>query len=412
MALTTKAAIALLLAVPASARADLLTWKTGGFEVKPAGYFQGDLRAYPGWDAAPGQRDDGADVRRLRAGLELKGGRLSGELVVDAGDLVNRGLGDSEVHPAFAWRDHLKNAYLELALAKHHSIRAGSFKMPVSREFLTSAAKTDFIERTRLADDLGPDRDWGVMIGGKLALAHGFTYAAGVFAGDGWSRKSRAETTGAARVQLEPIKDLQIAVNGSLGTVEANPEIGSREPQAKGLHGESVADWTFYHRSFVDGQRRRLGGDVRCQRGPWTFSGEILQARDERKGQGAHFEDLPAVTGLGWSVGAERRLHGPRSKKDKAHHGAPIDAALRYESLRFDDEGPGLDFESLASRAANLHPQSLHALSAGLSGEPRAFLRVMGNAILERYGYELSAPEPNRRGTYVTLLARLQIHIP
>jgi hypothetical protein len=256
-----------------------------------------------------------------------------------------------------------------------------------------------------------------MMLGGKIKVAHDLDYLVGVFAGDGWSDPSRAETTGAARLVLEPVNNLHIGVNGSLGTVEANPEISTREPDPKGLHGESASDWTFYHRSFVDGQRRRLGADVRWVMGAWTFGTEVLQARDERQGQGPHlegarFEDLPAVAGLGWAATAEWRLHGPRSKKDKTHGRAPVDLTLRYESLRFDDEGPDDGFESIASRAANLRPRALHALSAGISAEPRSFLRLMGTAVLDRYGDTLAAPEPDRPRTYVTLLGRLQIQVP
>jgi phosphate-selective porin len=402
---------ALLLALGLPAHAGVLEWKSGSLDVKATGYFQGDVRAFPGWDVAAGARDDSADVRRLRAGFDATWGRLSGELVVDAADLVNRGLGD-DPRPAFSLRQHLKNAYLELGLSKRLYVRAGNFKVPVTREFLTSAAKTDFIERARLADDLGPDRDWGVMVGGKIPVSHGLTYMAGIFAGDGWSDHSRAGTTGAARFVLEPVKDLQVAVNGSLGTVTAFPDSSPFATQAKGLHGESLGDGTFYHRSFVDGERRRLGGDVRYVRGALTLTAEVLHARDERKGQGARFDDLPAMAGLGFSATAEWRLRGPRSKKDTKHGRTPVDLAVRYDSLRFDDQGPGLDFASLGTRADNIRPQALRILEGGLSSEPRPFLRLMANAIVERYNDDLIAPETGRRGNYVTLLARLQLQLP
>jgi hypothetical protein len=404
----------LIVTSAAAASADFLEWKGHGLEVRATGYFQGDLRAFPGWDVAEGQRDDWADVRRLRAGFEWKSGPLSGELVVDAGDLVNRAGGDGDHRPAFTPRKHLKNAYLELALGKKHYLRAGNVKIPVTREFTTSAAKTDFIERSRMADSLAPDRDLGVMAGGKWALVQGLTYQLGVFAGDGWSKQSRAETTVAGRVELEIVKNLELAVSGSAGTVEANPETGtSSAPPTKGLHGQSAASWTFYHRSYVDGARRRLGADVRYTSGPWTFTSEVLQARDERKGQSPGFQDLPAVAGFGWFAGAKLRLSGPRSKKDKARAGQhPLDLALRVESLAFDDQGPGDEFPSLASRAANLRPLSIHGLVGGVSTEPRPYLRLMGNVILERYNDGLAAPEPGRQGTYVTLLARLQLQIP
>jgi hypothetical protein len=36
----------------------------------------------------------------------------------------------------------------------------------------------------------------------------------------------------------------------------------------------------------------------------------------------------------------------------------------------------------------------------------------MGDLVVERYGNALRAPEPGRSGNYVSLLGRLQVHIP
>jgi phosphate-selective porin len=390
---------------------DFLTVRTGAVELRAAGYFQGDVRAFPGWDVpSPDQRDDGLDVRRLRVGLEMTARSLSGEFVVDAADLVNNAFGDDDHRPAFTPREHFKNVYLELALGKRHYLRAGNFKLPVSREFLTSAAKTDFVERSMLGDELAPNRDWGVMAGGKLPVARGLTYMAGVFAGDGWADQSRAGTTGATRLVLEPLRGLQIGVDGSLGNVKANPEVPGTSPETRGLHGKSAAGWTFFHRLYVDGQRRRLGGDVQYAAGPLTLKAEALEARDERHGQGSVFDDVPPIVGRGWSASAVWRVRGPRSKKDTAHGRRPLDLAARYESLRFDDTGPGLDIAGSSNRAGNVRPQSNRAASAGVSYQPGSRVRLMGNVVLDHYPDRLLAPESGRSG-YVTLLARLQLEI-
>jgi hypothetical protein len=398
-----------LLAGPAAAAG--LEWKSGDLSLKAIGYVQGDVRAFPGWDVGPGIRDDGADVRRLRAGFEVESGPVYGEIALDAADLVNRALGDGDHRPAFTPRHHLKNAYVDLTVGDPLFLRVGNFKPPVSRELLTSAAKTDFVERTRLADNLAPDRDWGAMIGGKLGLAGGLNYMFGVFAGDGWSDRSRAGRTGAARLVFEPIDRLNLAVNGSVGTVKANPETAfGSEP--KGLHGESVSDWNFFPRAYVDGQRRRLGADVQYGVGRVILKAEVLQTREERKGQGTLFEDLPAVVGLGMSASVEWHARGRRSKKDAASGRAALDLALRGESLRFDDEGGDLGPENPGTRAGNIRPRSIQALVAGVSWAPRPFARVMGSAAFERFGDALLAPESGRRGPYITLLGRLQLHVP
>ena len=122
-------------------------------------------------------RHDETELRRLRVGLDVAWGRL----VLQA-----------QADPHEDGRSVLKDAYAELRFGKAFRLRGGHFKVPVSPEFLTSAARTDFVERTMLASELGPGRDLGVMIHGEVQRLQ---YQLGVFNGDGWSHTSRAETT-------------------------------------------------------------------------------------------------------------------------------------------------------------------------------------------------------------------------
>jgi phosphate-selective porin len=398
---------------PASA-GDFLEWKTGDLKLKGAGYFQGDVRAFPNWDVIEDSstgnlREDRADVRRLRAGIEMELGALSGEFIIDANELLNSAVGPDDTGVAFSMRRDLKNAYAELAIGKDHFIRAGHFKLPVTREFLTSAAKTDFAERSLLADGLAPGRDWGGMLGGKLPVAHGLEYLVGAFAGDGWADNSRSSVTGAGRLVLELSGSLEVATSASFGKVEADPEDPVFEPQPKSLRGRSASGWSFFERVHVDGKRRRLGADLRCEAGPLTLKGEVMQARDERNGQGARFDDLPAVEALGWAASAVLRLSGPRSKNDTST-GVPIDLAVRYESLRFNDEEDS-GFAGSGDRSRNIREQSATAMTGGLSVWPTGWVRLLANAIVERYNDALFSPE-GRKGNYLTLIGRLQIEVP
>jgi hypothetical protein len=36
----------------------------------------------------------------------------------------------------------------------------------------------------------------------------------------------------------------------------------------------------------------------------------------------------------------------------------------------------------------------------------------MGDVVMEQYGEPLVAPEPGRKGNYVTVLGRVQLHLP
>jgi phosphate-selective porin len=409
--------LAASLAAPLSA-SDLLEWKKGDLKLTPTAYVQGDLRAFPGWDVdLPGLRSDWGDVRRARVGGEAKYKELYAEASVDLATLISDGAGDNDGgERAFSLRRDLKNAYAEMPVGKHHYLRVGHFKLPTTREFLTPVSKIDFVERSLLANGMAPGRDWGVMAGGHLKAAHGLDYMLGVFAGDGWSDDSRAATTLAGRLVLEPVRSLQVAAWANLANVDADVDpgvgvAGAVDPVAKGLRGKSASGWTFFHRMHVDGQRRRLGTDVQYVRGALTLKADLMHARDERNGQGSTFDDLPSVSGLGWSTVAIWRLMGPRSKKDetKVH---PLDVLVRYESLKFDDDGEATGFEGIGNRARNIRPESSRALTGGVNYWPRTWIRLMGNAVLESYNDALLVPERDRKGTYVTLLARVQITLP
>ncbi len=161
----------------------------------------------------------------------------------------------------------------------------------------------------------------------------------------------------------------------------------------------------------------RWGADARVQAGPVALWGEFLQAREERNGQGPTLEDLPEVVGDGWSVSATWLVTGEKKTRtirpDRSLFGGPgaIELALRYEELRFDDvENEG--FESAGSRARNVRPAGYRAFTGGLSWWPSTFLRLMGDVVVERYDDALRAPEPGKEGNYVSLLGRVQVHLP
>lgn len=403
----------LLAGVAAIAAADPPEWKRGELELKPTGYFQGDLRGFPGWDVEKDEttgtlREDMRDVRRLRLGVEAElGDRISGEVVFDVNELLNSVIPPDDPGTAFSLRRDLRNAYVELALGKDHFVRGGHFKLPVSREFLTSAAKTDFAERSLLANGIAPGRDWGVMLGGELNVARELRYIAGVFAGDAWGEDIRGGPTAALRLVLEAVDGFELGTSVTIGTAEGDPEDPAFDPRPKSLRGRSASGWSFFRRVHVDGSRRRMGADAQYARGPFTLKAEVLHGREERLQQGATLDDLPAVSGFGWSASGIWRVLGATKGS-----GAPLDLALRYESLGFDDVGPDEGFAGAGNRARNIRPQSAKAVSAGVSYWPRKWARVLTNVVLDSYNDELLAPEPGRTGTYVTVIARVQLEVP
>lgn len=378
--------------------------ESAGFRLALKGYAQADFRSFVDWTAGDEDtgnlRADEFEWRRLRVGVEGEWRRLSFELEAD---------------PAFDEGDELKDAWVSLRLARALQVRGGYMKVPLSAEYLTSAGKTDFVERSAAVDSLGPARDWGVVLHGEIGRAA--EYQAGVFEGDGRASDSRAETTAVGRLVLKPARWLDVGGSFSVGDVVAEPAGPGLDPEPKGLGGRSATGFRFFPPLFVDGRRVRWGADARVQSGPFSVWGEYLQAREERIGQGPTLEDLPDVRGEGWSVSATWLLTGDPKKRTisprRPLFGGPgaIELSARYEQLRFDDvrnEG----FESAGSRAKNVRPAGYRAAWGGLSWWPSSFLRFMGDVVVERYDDELRSPEPGKKGDYVSLLARVQLHLP
>ena len=107
-----------------------------------------------------------------------------------------------DVDPAFDEGDELKDARLGLRFSRELQVDGGHIKLPVSQEWLISAAKTDLIERSVLVESIAPGRDWGGTLSGELGRA--FEYNVGVFEGDSRTSTRRAGTTAAARLVLKP----------------------------------------------------------------------------------------------------------------------------------------------------------------------------------------------------------------
>ena len=99
-----------------------------------------------------------------------------------------------------------------------------------------------------------------------------------------------------------------------------------------------------------------------------------------------------------------------------------VEIAARYEDVRFDDAGPDQGFEGAGNRASNIRPGGSNAIWAGVSWYPTRWARLYADLVWQKYDDELLAPEPpgavgldhepHGRGTYTSLLARIQFFIP
>jgi phosphate-selective porin len=375
-----------------------------GFYLRLSGYLQADFRSFRNWQVGDGgdaaARAPEFEWRRLRIGLKGAWRRMTIDLDYD---------------PAFEQGQRLKSSWLELRAARELQLKGGYTKLPVGAEFMTSVAKTDFVERAVLVTSIDVARDWGGELEGQLGEA--VQYLAGVFEGDSSASHKSAGTTAAARVVLKARRLVEIGGSFSAGDVKADSPAPGVATSPKGLEGTSGSGYVFFPGVYVNGRRLRLGADARLQKGPLALWGEFLEAREERRGQGLSLEDLPDVRGRGWSttltwlVTGERKARTIRPRHAVFAGPGAVELALRYEGLRFDDVS-NHGIELAGSRARNIRPAGIRTFTGGVSWWPTSFLRFQGNVLVERYDDALRAPEPGKRGNYVTLVARAQLHLP
>jgi phosphate-selective porin len=387
-------------------------WRRKGFafskgksKIEIVGYAQEDFRHFD-WsvkgDETGTRQAPVHELRRLRIGSKARFRNLTFEFVADPRN-SEKG-------------SRLKDATVGYDFAKGFNVLVGHFKPPVSQEFLTSAGKTDFGDRSMIADRLGPDREWGIGADGDFAHVH---YAVGFFAGDGASSSQSAGNSGAARLTLKPVKGLDVSASFMQGEVTADPRVGAVEPLPKGASGQTASGFTFWDRPHVNGTRRRLGGDVSYSRGPFRLQGEYLENREQRKGQGSTGQDIPDVRGRGWSAQASYLLTGekkdstvaPRRSILKGGLGA-VEIVARVEALKFDDTGDPSGFEGYGNRARNIAPSGASAIQAGINYWASSFFKLQGSALWESYNDPLIAPVPGNTGRYFTLIGRVQVMIP
>jgi hypothetical protein len=297
----------------------------------------------------------------------------------------------------------VRDAYGQWRFTRALRVRLGQFKLPGSREYSRSARSLDYLERSALALAAAPGRDIGAMVTGRLGRRLG--YEAGLFAGDGNGRRSRAGLTVAARADWRLARDLEVGAYTSIGRTAAVDD----DP-ANGLEGRSSSGYRFFERVYVDGRRVRTGADAEWTPGRWRLTAEYLRAGDTRDGVGLDFEDLPSVVAQGWSAEVARAF-GRRSGGARARLRA-FDLGVRVDALGFDDSGPATLAASVRPRATDIRARAARTLTASASWRPTRWARVIGQAGLEHFSESRSAPEAGNPGTYVTFGTRLQLELP
>lgn len=111
--------------------------------------------------------------------------------------------------------DILLDMYFTAAYKNEIAPRVGQFKVPFYREFLTSAAGLQLVERSIVNREFSLDRDIGASILGGLTSGYHISYLAGVFNGDGRNGTSTDSN-------LLYVGRIQLGLGGDGGRFNAN----------------------------------------------------------------------------------------------------------------------------------------------------------------------------------------------
>jgi phosphate-selective porin len=322
------------------------------------------------------------------------------------------------------WRD----AFVNVRGARALEVKAGRFKVPFSRERLTSLADLDFVHRSYAAATLAPGRTVGVMAHGKFA-GRRLGYEVGVFGPDAEEANVTSElqdvrTHGpmyAARFTVRPLAgpnacrdgcpsalfDLDTLQLGVAGVVSEIPEglsgLGSRLYSNR----DDVIE-----RVYVNGRRRRSGVDLSWKPGSLALAAEYMRVSDERRAQGLGGEDLAALDADGWYVSGVWRVRlrqGSDASLEDGRKSASwfraVEFGTRLEGLRFTSGSPHPD-DAWTPRAANLPARGLKVWTLGVNWEIHRMLRAQANAIREALtaAEALSDSPPSDRWTGVLRL--------
>jgi len=356
------------------------------------------------------------DFPRRRAGIKGHVFRVV-EFEVER-DLVENGV----------WRD----VYVNLRPFDALEVKAGKFKIPFSREQLTSSYELDFMYRSLAAEILAPNRDVGFMLHGR-AWHRFVSYEVGTFRGDGENTPNfepppllpgdeialPSRRSVAGRVVVRPL--VPLAAPPIFETLEVGASaMRSEVPEGLNhLQGETMFGTRFFSRGYyVNGPRTRAGLEASWAPGPASLGAEYLRVEDARLGVGVGNEngtdnDLPPLPARGWYVYGTWALTGekkaggiePRRPFPLRGPGA-IEVAARYEELRFGG-GDTSEPASRSPRAANAAGNAVAIATLGVNWYVNRFVRVQLNGIRERVEDPSTSPLADRAAVW-TVACRLQ----
>lgn len=309
------------------------------------------------------------------------------------------------------WRD----LFVNFRYVRDLQVQAGRFKLPFSRDELTSSTDLDFVHRSILASALAPGRDVGVMVHGRR---RGIGYQLGLFRQDGDNartdereRATDRERTVAGRLTAAPLRWLR----GPLDSLEvaAAFTLGDVPEGFNGLPIESASGGVLFEGLYVKGRRVRLGGELDWTAGPVSLKAEYARLRDERLGQSLTGRDLsPAIYqawcgSATWVVTGEEKAGGVKARSEFPVSGpGAVELAIRYENFMIrsrDRTGR----PQTNPRAGNILGNRNPTWTIGANWYANRFVKLQGNLIRELIEDPARAPIPGT-ARYWSWIVRLQ----
>jgi len=290
------------------------------------------------------------------------------------------------------WRD----VYVNSSYWDDFQVKTGKFKIPFSLEALTGSHELDFVNRSRIADQLAPFRDIGVMVHGKF-FKKGLSYEAGVFRNDGEKNdtttvltdESPGNRTVAGRVTATPLRLLhvpEVFKKVELGAAVTETDV----PEGlNSLRGHTNSGYDFFHHIYVKGRRSRVGTELSWTPGPFSAQGEFIHVSEARENQSISGGDLPAKISRGWYltgtwvVTGEKKQGGIKPRRPFLDGGfGAVEVAGRYEQLRFGSaEHIGRPFNN--PRSSNILPNSDRVWTLGVNWYLNHYAKIQVNGIQE-----------------------------
>lgn len=285
---------------------------------------------------------------------------------------------EREIGSSRPWRD----VFADVTFSRQLHVQAGHFKVPFSREQLTSMYESDFTSRSAAIDELVPLRATGVMVHGQL-IDRAVRYQAGVFEETKqpkWTADGPRLFTG--RVTVSPLRKGRHRGSDTLQLSAA----WLRRPISEGRtspNGDLVMGTRFFEPLYANGSQTLVGGGAVWNVPLVTVAGEVVQASDTRIGQALNGGDLSnLVSRGGYASGAWHVIRGKGRRRGRAPF-RELDLTGRWDWLRFGSANT-TDLPARTPRANHVAPLAKRTLTLGITWHLNRWMAVHTNAVRER----------------------------